>query len=500
MRLPPPTPRPTGPGGTGGESPRWPWAALAVVSVAQFMVLLDATVVNVALPRLEADLQITPSTLPWMLDAYAVTFGGLLLLGGRAADLFGRRRVFLAGLLLFIGASLACGLSTHVNELIVARAAQGVGAAILSPAGLSIVTATFASGPRRHTALSIWGGLGGLGATVGVVLGGVLVHSFGWPWVFLINLPLGLAAGALTFWILPRWRPVPGSPDLTAGPGRRMRHQADVPGAVVGTIGLLLLVYATISARPGASTMEVTVGCAAAAILLLVLFVLIERRSAVPMVPREVTRDRGLVVGSTGQFLVGATQLSIMFLLSNQVQHQLQMDPLTAGLSFVPMGIIAICSALLASRLVKWLGARVTYVVASTSGLLGLLLLAQLAGAGPGSYWMAVFGPSLLVGIALPMASVVGTIVGMSRDDARSSGLASGILNASFQVGSALGLAVTATVAVLSLRYGYLAAAGFEVIALFNAAVGFRIRHKASTPSEGMARPKRPSGEQLVQR
>jgi EmrB/QacA subfamily drug resistance transporter len=449
--------------GAGEPASRRPWAILAVVSMAQFMVLLDATVVNVALPRLEQDLHVTGSQLPWVLDAYTVTFGGLLLLGGRAADLIGRRRVFLGGLALFIGASLACGLASDATELVLARAAQGIGAGFLSPAALSIVTATFPKGPRRHTALGIWGGLGGLGATVGVVLGGLVVDSLGWPWAFFVNLPLGLTAGGLALWLVPRWLPA-------AGPHGRRR--VDLPGAVVITFGLLLLVYATISVRQTAWTSSAAPWCAALAVLMLAMFVLIERRSPDPMVPRDVVHDRGLIVGSVGQFLVGATQLSAMFLISMQAQHELKMDPLHAGLSFVPMGAIAVCSALLASRLVKRLGLRATYVVGSGCGLCGLALFAQLSGAG--SYPVAMLGPSLLVGIALPMGSVVGTIVGTSRADEARAGLASGILNASFQVGSALGLAVSATLAVTSLRYGYLAAAAFEVLSLVNAAVGFR--------------------------
>ncbi|WP_157756802.1 MFS transporter [Plantactinospora sp. KBS50] len=327
------------PADPGQPAPAWrPWAVLAVVSVAQVMVLLDATVVNVALPRLQAGLHVTPAQLPWVLDAYTVTFGGLLLLGGRAADLLGRRRVFLGGLLVFTAASLACGLAARPAELIVARAGQGIGAGFLSPAALSIVTATFPRGPRRHTALGIWGGLGGLGATAGVVLGGLVVGTLGWPWVFLINLPPGVLAGGLALVLVPRLRRAPT--------GDR-RRGADVPGALVVTAGLLLLIYATISLPETGLPPLVVPGCAGTAVLLLALFVRIERRSAAPMVPGSALRDRGLVVGSVGQFLVGATQLSVMFLISMQAQRRLMLDPLRGGLSFVPMGVVAIGSALL---------------------------------------------------------------------------------------------------------------------------------------------------------
>jgi MFS family permease len=447
-----------------GTPPR-AWLILAVVSVAQFMVLLDATVVNVALPRMALQLRISSSLLPWILDAYAVTFGGLLLLGGRVADLAGRRRVFLAGLLTFVAASLACGLSTNTMALVVARAAQGIAAGFLSPAALSIVTATFTHGPRRHTALSIWGGLGGLGATVGVVMGGLVVSSLGWPWAFFVNLPLGLTAAALALWLVPHGRPE------TRAAGRR---HLDLLGATTVTLGLLLLVLSTVSVREFGWTAPLPLGCAAGAALLLVAFVVIERRAAAPMLPSDVVGDRTLRVGSIGQFLVGATQLSAMFLISMEAQRQLKMDPLRAGLSFVPVGLAAVCAALAASLLVGRIGLRGTYALASGSGLVGLVLFAQLSGAGPGSYLRAMFGPSLLVGIALPMASVVGTIIGTWQQSEIRAGLASGVLNSSFQVGSALGLAVAATLAVDRLRDGYLATAVFEAFALINAAIGMR--------------------------
>jgi MFS family permease len=443
---------------------RRPWAVLAVISLAQFMVLLDATVVNVAIPRLQTHLHVTGAQLPWVLDAYAITFGGLLLLGGRTADLLGRRRVFLAGLVLLCLASLGCGLSDRMAELVVCRTLQGVGAAFLSPAALAIVTAVFPSGRNRHTALSIWGGLGGLGATAGVVLGGLVVNWLGWRWAFYLNLPLGLLAALLALWL------VPGSRPARTVSGR----QADIPGAITVTAGLLLLVYTTTTIHQGGVSAPVAVGCAILTVLLLTTFAVIERRSRAPMIPAEVTRDRGLIIGSTGQFLVGATQLSAMFLISVQAQNQLKLDPLHAGLGFLPMGVIAIAAALSASKLVRWIGIRATYAFATCCGLVGLVLFAMLSHTGPGGYLTAMLGPSLLVGIALPMGSVIGTIVGTSAAEESRTGIASGILNSAFQVGSALGLTLAATLALKGLEVGYLATAAFEAIALLNVAFGVR--------------------------
>jgi MFS family permease len=442
------------------------WAVLAVVSVAQFMVLLDATVVNVALPRMRRELPVGAGAVPWVLDAYAVTFGGLLLLGGRVADLVGRRTVFLAGLLAFVAASLGCGLSTSATELVAARAVQGAAAAFLSPAALAIVTAAFTHGAGRQTALSIWGGLGGLGATVGVVLGGLLVGAFGWPWAFLVNVPLGLAAAGLAVRLVPDGRPA------------ARRGGLGVTGAACVTAALVLLVLAVVSVRDVGWAAPVPV--AVAAVVLLALFVVVERRSAAPMVPADVVRNRALRIGAVGQFLVGATQLSVMFLLSRQAQEHLGLSPLRAGLSVVPVGVVAVGAALAASRLVRRIGLRATYALASACGLAGLVLFAALAGGGPGTYLRSMLGPSLLAGLALPMASVVGTIVGTWRLDEERAGVASGVLNASFQVGSALGLAVVAAVAADGLRGGYLVAAGFEALALVNAGLGIPFAVAAS--------------------
>jgi MFS family permease len=437
---------------------------LAVVSGAQFMVLLDSTVVNVALPRIVTDLGFTVTTRPWILDAYTITLGALLLLGSRLADLVSRRAVFLAGLGLFTVASLACGLATDPAQLIAARAAQGVGAAMLSPAAFSIITVTFPAGRERNVALGVWGGLGGLGATVGVVAGGLLIHLKGWPWIFYVNVPLGVlvAAAAVAFVRVER-----------RSGGRGMLARLNAGGAILATGALFALVLAIVTVHEGGWTSPVTLSGAGAAMLLFAGFAVLERRAAAPLLPRRLRRDRHLLVGAVSDVLVGAVQLSVLFVISLHAQVALGFDPLRAGLSVLPMGVIAIVAAVTASRLVHRVGARAVYAAGTAVGLLGVVLFAVQADGS--SYVWSLLVPSLLVGICLPTASVVGTIVGTAGAGRADSGVVAGILSASFQVGSTLGLAVTATVTAAGVRAGYLAIGVFAVLGLVHAAVGFRL-------------------------
>jgi MFS family permease len=457
--------------GAGQDRRRW-WV-LVIVACAQFMVLLDVTVVNLALPRLESGLGMGHASVAWVLDAYTLTFGGLLLLGGRVGDLLGRRRMFATGLAVFTVASLICGLSDQGLVLVLARGVQGLGAAVVSPAALSIATTSFPDERERHIALSIWGGLGGLGATAGVVLGGLVVDLAGWRWAFFINLPIGLAVLAMT-WVIPRDRrdavPRRAAPGMVrAG---RLSPRGDVAEAAAVTAALLLLVYAIISGPEHGWTAPVTLGCAAGSVLAFVAYRRIAARSPAPLLPARVLRSPTLVIGSLGEILVGATELSVMYLVSMQAQRIVGLTPLQAGLGFLPIGLIAVGAALLTGPLMTRLGARRVYAAGCLIGLIGLLGFAALFG--HRSYLVALLGPGLLLGVAMPVTSIVGTIVATSRTTHADAGLASGVFNSSFEIGSALGLAIAATVAASGLRGGYLAAAAFSALGLVNAGVGYR--------------------------
>jgi MFS family permease len=456
-----------------------------VVACAQFMVMLDVTVVNLALPRLAAGLHITGAPLAWVLDAYTLTFGGLLLLGGRIGDLTGHRRTFVTGVTVFTLASLACGLAHTSGFLIAARAVQGIGAATVSPAALAIMTMTFTAGRDRQLAFAIWGGLGGLGATIGVVLGGLVVDLLGWRWVFLLNLPMGAAVLAAA-WLIPSYQGLLRRHNAREGAGRRPR--ADVPGAVTVTGGLLLLVYAIIAARADGWLAPVTLGCAAASALLLAGFWRIERGAPAPLLPARVLRMPTLVVGSTGEVLIGATELSAMYLISMQAQRVVGMTPLAAGLGFLPIGVVAVAAAVLTAPLSQRFGARRLYTFGCLAGLAGLGLFALLYGYR--SYLAGMLGPGLLIGLTVPVVSIVCTVVATSGVAAADSGIASGVFNSSFEIGSSLGLAVTATVATTGLRNGYLAALSFSVLGLVNAAFGFgKLAPTSVSPAPAPAEP-----------
>ncbi|WP_337590271.1 MFS transporter [Kribbella antibiotica] len=444
----------------GSQSRRW--VVLAVMSCAHFMVLLDSTVVNVALPWLVEGLRFGATAQSWILDAYTLAFGGLLLLGSRAADIFGRRTVFLVGLALFTVASFGCGVASDPTQFIAARAAQGIGAALLAPAASSLVTVTFPAGNERNIAQGIWGGIGGLGATVGVVAGGLVVHLLGWRWAFYLNVPLGIAVGLAVFFI--------GAERSSSR--RRAATQLSVASSVTITAGLLALVYTIVIVRSESWVSPVVLSSASVAILLFAAFVSIERKSAAPLLPRRMAADRYLLVAAISNFLVGAVQLSVLFLLSLQAQVTMHLDALRAGLSFLPMGVIAIAAAIAASRLVHRIGARPVYLTGTALGLVGLLMFA-FQQESPSYVW-ALLVPSLLVGISLPTGNVVASIMGTKHAEHTDAGVVSGILAACLQIGSALGLAVTATIAAGGLRRGYLAIATFAVLSLINAAVGFR--------------------------
>jgi EmrB/QacA subfamily drug resistance transporter len=409
------------------------WLALILLCMAQFVVVLDASIVNVALPSIQRDLHFSQTDLQWVVNAYVLTFGGFLLLGGRAADLLGRRRVFIGGLVLFSLASLVGGLSDSQGMLIAARAVQGLGAAILAPAALSIVTVTFAEGAERNKALGVWGAVAGSGGAAGVLLGGILTDSLGWEWVLFVNVPIGIAAALL-------------SPVLLAESRREgLERRFDVLGAITSTAGLTVLVYAVVKAVDNGWGSSTTIGLLALAVALLVAFIVTETRARQPLMPFRVFRIGSILGANLTGLLTGAALFSMFFFISLYMQQILGFDALQAGLAYLPLAVSIIVAAGVASQLVTRLGVRPVVVGGLVLVVAGLAWFSQVSVGG--SYAADVLGPSILAGWGLGFTFVPMTIAsqgGIGNEDA---GLASGLINTAQQVGGALGLAVLVTVA-----------------------------------------------------
>ncbi len=408
------------------------WAALAVLAVAQFMVVLDASIVNVALPSIQTDLGFSESSLQWVVNAYTLVFGGFLLLGGRAADLFGRRRVFVIGLGLFSVASLAGGFATTSGQLIAARAVQGLGAAIVSPAALSIVTTTFTEGAERNKALGIWGALAGAGGAVGVLMGGMLTEWAGWEWVLFVNVPIGVTAAVLA----PRW---------VRESRTHERTSMDVAGALSVTAGLVVLVYALVDANDAGWGSGQTIGLLALSVALIAAFIAIELRTRHPIMPLTIFRNRNVASADAVALLVGASLFSMFFFISLYLQQVLGFSALEAGLSYLPLSVAIITSAGAASQLTTRVGPKPVLVAGLLCTTIGLVLFTQISA--DGSFAGDELLPSVIVAVGLGLSFVSLTILavaGISHDEA---GMASGLLNTAQQVGGALGLAVLSTVA-----------------------------------------------------
>jgi EmrB/QacA subfamily drug resistance transporter len=406
--------------------------ALALLAAAQFVVVLDASIVNVALPSIGRDLQFSQSDLSWVVNAYVLVFGGFLLLGGRLADLLGRRRLFMGGLVLFALASLAGGLATSPGTLIAARAVQGLGAALLSPAALSLLTVMFAEGAERNRAMGVWGAVAGSGGAAGVLLGGLLTEYAGWEWVLFVNVPVGIAAALLAPRLLPESR--------TDGPRR-----FDVAGAVTVTAGLSLLVYTLVDANDAGWTSGQTLGLGAASLALLAAFVLIELRSSAPLVSFSIFRMRTLSVTNGVAVLVAAALFAMFFFVSLYMQQVLGYDALKAGLAYLPLAVGIIVSAGMASQLVTRIGFKPVFVTGLVLTAAGLIWFSQVSV--DGSYVWDILFPSLLSAVGLGFAFVSMTIAAVAGVSPQQAGLASGLINTSQQVGGALGLAILASVA-----------------------------------------------------
>jgi EmrB/QacA subfamily drug resistance transporter len=387
-----------------------PWLVLVLVCLAQFMVILDATIVNVALPSIQEDLQMSESGLQWVVNAYALLFGGFLLLGGRAGDLIGRKRIFLAGLVLFTAASLLCALSTGETMLILARGLQGLGAALVSPAALSIVTTTFKEGAERTKALGVWAAIAVGGGAVGLVLGGLLVETLSWPWIFFVNVPVGIAAFIVSL------RYVPESKD------EHVHKSFDLAGAVAVTGGLIALVYGIVrSAESGWGSAEV-LGFLALAAVLLVAFVLIERRSAEPLVRLSIFSVPTVRGANAAMFVVAAGLFAMFFFNTLYVQRVLGFSPLEAGFAFVPFTAGVIIGAGLSQKLVPALGAREVPLIGAALGAVGLLLFLRLT---PDSSYVADLLPGImLTSIGMGLVFVPITLIATSGVPVDDAGLA----------------------------------------------------------------------------
>jgi EmrB/QacA subfamily drug resistance transporter len=406
--------------------------ALALLALTQFVIVLDASIVNVALPSIGKALDFSQDNLSWVVNAYTLFFGGFLLLGGRLADLLGRRRMFMGGLVLFAVASLLGGLAQSDTWLIIARAAQGLGAALVSPAALSLITTIFSEGAERNRALGVWGAVAGSGGAAGVLLGGMLTKWAGWEWVLFVNVPIGIAAAAIAPRILPESR----------HEGRRV---FDVTGAVLVTAGLALLVFAIVDApKYGWGSLH-TLGIGAVALALLAAFIGVESRSSHPLMPFSIFRLRTLRGANVIGLLIGMSLFSMFFFISLYLQQVLGYDALKTGLSYLPLAFAIIFSAGIASQLVTRLG----YKPPLTAGLVmiaGALLWFSQVSAG-GSYVSDVLFPSILVGIGLGFSFVPVTVAAVAGTRPDEAGLASGLINTSQQVGGALGLAILAALA-----------------------------------------------------
>jgi len=409
------------------------WFALALIVTAQFMVVLDVAIVNVALPSIKTDLNFSQENLQWVITAYSILFGGVLLLGGRLADLLGRRRLFIAGILLFTVSSLLDGFAWSEGSLIAFRSLQGLGAALVSPAALSMLTTLFREGRERNVALGIWGAVSGSGGAAGVLLGGALTSAFNWSWIFFINVPVGLLVLAL-------------SPVLLRESRAELDHRHfDSAGAASITGGLMVLVYAmTRATQHGWATAE-TIGLLVAAAVLIVGFVVIELRSKAPLLPMRIFRLRSLTASNVSGLLLGGAIFAQFFLLTLYMQQVLHYSALKTGVAYIALTLTIIAFSGVAQALVTRLGVRRVLTTGMVVSAAGLVLYARLPV--DGHYFWNLFPAFLLSGVGLALAFVpmsIGALTGVAAADA---GIASGLINTSQQIGGAIGVAVATTIA-----------------------------------------------------
>ncbi len=410
------------------------WAVLAICCAAQFMVVLDVAIVNVALPQMRASLGLSVAGEQWVVNAYTLTFAGFLMLGGRAADLFGRRRVFMIGLTVFTVCSLIGGLAQSGAWLITARAAQGIGGAILAPATLSILVTTFTDPDDRRRALGAWGATAASGAAAGVLVGGILTSLLNWRWVLIVNVPIGIVL------LIGAWVALPRNEE------RGPRKTLDLTGAITVTAGLAVLVYGIVSTDVHAWGSVQTIVTLAIGIALLAAFFVTESRFATdPLVPLSIFKRRSLSVANGVAVTVGAGIFGTYFFLSLFLQNVDGYSPLRAGLAFLPVGLLTLAGALIASRIVHIVGARNQLMLGLGMVAIGLLWLSRVQAGDP--YLVHVLGPEILIGLGFGLSFIPMTLSATAGVPVHEAGLASGLINTTRQIGGALGLAIMATVA-----------------------------------------------------
>jgi EmrB/QacA subfamily drug resistance transporter len=470
-----------------------PWVVLVLICIAQFMVVLDATIVNVALPSIQKDLNLSEGSLQWIVNAYTLVFGGFLLLGGRAGDLLGRKRLFLIGLVVFTAASFLDGLASSEGMLIAARSLQGLGAALISPAALSIIATTFAEGKERARALGVWAAIAIGGSAVGLVLGGVLTQYFSWPWIFYVNVPVGIVGFLLSY------RLIPESRDAHAA------QSYDIAGAVTVTGGLMALVYAIVDAQQAGWGSAKTLGFFALAAALLVSFVVIETRTKAPLVRLSIFRIRSLLTANIAMFLAMSGMFAMFFFNTLYIQRVLGFGPLKAGVAFLPFSAGIMISAGLASQFAPRIGVRPVAAAGFVLSAAGLILLTQLPV--HGSYLTNVLPSIALSSLGMGAVFMPLTLIATTGLDNADQGLASGLFNTSQQIGGALGLAVLSTLAtsksssaggsqanalVVGFHWAFAAGAVVMVVALGVMVVLLRSHHVARIEEEAA------SGEPVI--
>jgi EmrB/QacA subfamily drug resistance transporter len=413
-------------------SARRKWYGLALLLLVQFMVVLDIAIVNVALPSIQTDLGFSQEDLQWVISAYALFFGGFLLLGGRAADLLGRRRLFLAGIVIFTVASLISGFAWSDSALIAARALQGLGAAIVTPAALSIISTTFAEGSERNKALGAWGAVGAFGAVAGVLLGGILTDVLSWEWIFYVNVPVGIAAFVATPFLIGESR------DATA-------KSYDLPGAVLVTSGLVALVYAITQANEfGWRSLE-TLGLFSGAAALLLAFLGWEARSKDPLMPFSIFRLRTLVGANVAGLILGTAMFGMFLMLTLYMQQVLGYSPLRTGVAYLAVAGTAIIWSALAAQLVTRIGVKPVLVAGMVAMSAGLIYFTQVSVGG--SYAADLLPGFLLIAVGLGFSFVPISIAALAGVQPSEAGLASGLINTSQQIGGALGIAALSAIA-----------------------------------------------------
>ncbi len=409
------------------------WWALALLCAVQFMVVLDIAIVNVALPSIQVDLGFSQENLQWVISAYALVFGGFLLLGGRLADIVGRRQVFMAGLVIFSIGSLLCGLAWSDESLIAARALQGLGAATITPSALSILTTTFAEGRERNIALGAWGAVGGFGAAAGVLLGGILTDLLSWEWIFFVNIPVGIAGLVLAPMLLSESKDAHG-------------QSHDIPGAVLVTAGLSVLVLGITQGQQWGWGSVATIGTFVAAAVMLGAFALWEQRQRDPLVPFSIFRLQTLTAANVAGFVMGTALFSMFLMLTLYMQQVLGFSPLKTGIGYLAVAGTAVIWANVAAIAVNRVGVKPALIAGMSLLTVGLLYFTQVSV--DGSYWADLFPGFLILGIAIPFAFVPITIAALAGTKPQEAGLASGLINTTQQIGGAVGIALLSTIAV----------------------------------------------------